>query len=131
MRSNFILNACAIALAVILAVAAQAQSGNLRAGAAKVDISPTADMFPLVDPIPFINGGEFIDVHDPLWARALVLDNGSSKVAMITADSSGIPSTDELVKEVSDALKIPADHVLLLYTRLHNCPWAESMSNGK
>jgi hypothetical protein len=131
MRSKFILIPCAIALAVIMAASAQAQSGSLRAGVAKVDISPTPDLFPLVDPIPFINGGEFIDVHDPLWARALVLDNGSSKLALITADSSGIPSSDELVKEISIELKIPAANVLLLETRLHNCPWAETRANGR
>ena len=119
----------AVVLTAILSVASVAQSGNLRAGAAKIDISPTPDLFPLVDPIPFINGGEFIDVHDPLWARALVLDNGLTKVAMITADSSGIPSSDELAKEVADELKIPAANVLLLETREHNCPWAESGSN--
>ena len=131
MRSKFILIHCAVALAILLSVPSVGQSGNLRAGASKVDISPTPDLFPLVDPIPFINGGEFIDVHDPLWARALVLDNGSSKVAMITVDSSGIPSSDELIKQVSAELKIPAANVLLLETRLHNCPWAESGSNGR
>ncbi len=116
---------------LLLAAFCPAQMGSLRAGAAKVDISPTPDLFPLVDPIPFINGGEFIDVHDPLWARALVLDNGSTKVAMITADSSGISSSEELVKEVSDELKIPTANVLLLETRDHNTPWAESRSNGR
>jgi hypothetical protein len=108
-----------------------AQSGSLRAGAAKVDISPTPNLFPLVDPIPFINGGEFIDVHDPLWARALVLDNGVSKVAMISVDSSGIPSSDELIKTISSELKIPTANVILIESRDHNTPWTESQSNGQ
>jgi hypothetical protein len=53
----------------ILSGAALAQGGNLRAGAAKVDISPSPNMFPLT-------GMQRLgSLHDPLFARALVLNN--------------------------------------------------------
>ncbi len=93
-----------------------AQMGNLRAGAAKVDITPTKDMFPL-------NQGQlFGSIHDPLYARALVLDNGSVKVALISADTTGLPGSDELVKAVTAELGIPPEHLILNATHDHNAP---------
>jgi len=69
-----------------------AQTGNLRAGAAKVDITPPRDMFP-------IQGRQVLaGVHDPLYARALVLDNGTSKVALISVDTTAIRNSVEVVK---------------------------------
>ena len=60
-----------------------AQTGDLRAGAAKVDISPTKDMFPLK--AMQVYGS----VHDPVFVRALVVDNGLAK----TASSAWMPPT--------------------------------------
>ena len=90
--------------------------GPLRAGAARVDISPPNDMFPM-------RGGQvFAGVHDPLYARALVLDNGSSKVALISVDTASLPDSAELVKAVSAELGIPPSHLSLCATHDHNSP---------
>jgi neutral ceramidase len=92
------------------------QMGSLRAGAAKADISPTKDMFPL-------NAGQLYgSVHDPLYARALVLDNGSAKVALISADSTQLPGGDELIQAVTTELGIPPEHLVLNATHDHNAP---------
>ena len=89
------------------------QMGPLRAGAAKVDISPPKGMFPLQA------SQTFAGVHDPLYARALVLDNGSSKVALISVDTGAIPNPEELVKAVSTELGIPASHLSMAATHDH------------
>ena len=90
--------------------------GPLRAGAAKVDISPARDMFPL-------NAGQvYAAVHDPLNARALVLDNGFSKVALISVDTASLPDSDDLVKAVTAELGIPASHLSMAATHDHNTP---------
>ncbi|MGH7193247.1 MAG: neutral/alkaline non-lysosomal ceramidase N-terminal domain-containing protein, partial [Candidatus Saccharimonadales bacterium] len=89
------------------------QMGPLRAGAAKVDISPTKDMFPMRN---------FIDVHDPLYARALVLDNGSVKIALISVDTGGVPNAADVVKATAAQLGIPETHLSISSTHDHSTP---------
>ena len=106
----------ALAALAIPAALAMAQMGPLRAGAARVDISPPASMFPIKDMQAYGS------LHDPIYARALVLDNGSTKVALISADAIHFPFGDELIKAVTDELKIPAQNVILNATHDHNTP---------
>jgi neutral ceramidase len=93
------------------------QPGPLRAGAAKVDISPTKEMFPIAQGPQTLGG-----VHDPIYARALVLDNGSSKVALISVDTAGMQNAADITKAVSDELKVPASHLSIVATHDHNTP---------
>ena len=93
-----------------------APGASLRAGAARVDITPTPDMFPLA------GGQTFGSVHDPLYARALVLDNGGSKVALISVDTTQLPNGTELVAAVTSELGIQADHLVMSATHDHNAP---------
>src|SRR5205085_6364027 len=46
-----------------------------RAGAARVDITPKAEML-----TPTLGG-----IHDPLFARAIVIDNGETRAAIVAA----------------------------------------------
>jgi hypothetical protein len=46
-------------------------------------------------------------IHDPLFARALVLDNGVQRVAIVTADLAGLPVT--LAREVRHAIAHQVD----------------------
>lgn len=89
------------------------QMGPLRAGAARIDISPPKEMFPI---------GAFIDVHDPLCVRALVLDNGSSKVALLSVDAGGIPDAFDIIKAVAAELGIPTSYVSMTATHDHSTP---------
>jgi hypothetical protein len=92
--------------------------GNLRAGAAKADITPPKEMFPLK------TSQAYGSAHDPLWARALVVDNGISKIALISVDSTDVHYGDELIAEITKELKIPAQNVILNSTHDHNAPMA-------
>jgi neutral ceramidase len=105
-----------LALMISTSLVAQ-QSGPLRAGVAKVDITPTPGMFPIHQGPQTLGG-----VHDPIFARALVLDNGSSKVALINVDTAGIQNAAEVVKAVSDELKVPISHLSIAITHDHNTP---------
>jgi hypothetical protein len=90
--------------------------GPLRAGAARVDITPPKEMFP-------IRGNQVLaGVHDPLYARALVLDNGSSKMALISVDTAGMPNSADIVKAITAELGIPASHLSVAATHDHNTP---------
>jgi hypothetical protein len=103
-----------VALALLLApVFALGQMGPLRAGAAKVDITPPKEMFPIRN---------FIGVHDPLNVRALVLDNGSSKIALLSVDAGGVTNAADVVKATAAELKIPASHISISATHDHSTP---------
>jgi hypothetical protein len=64
----------------------------------------------------------FVGVHDPLFARALVLDNGRSRVVVVTVEMTTVPIPEELLKSVAEAAGVPASHVLLSATHDHEAP---------
>jgi hypothetical protein len=120
MTRNFTRAAAGLILAAGLSCA---QSGPLRAGAAKVDITPTPDMFPIAGPQTYGSS------HDPVFARALVLDNGGAKVAMISIDTAQFPPGNEIPDAVAAELHIPVSRLILNATHDHNTPTQGSRSN--
>ena len=93
----------------------------LRAGAAAVDITPK--QFPLNMPGGFsANMAE--SAHDPLHARALVLDDGTTTLAMVVVDNLGVdPGLIEEAKQIaSKETGIPTDKMLVCSTHSHSCP---------
>lgn len=96
-------------------------SSNLRAGAARVDITPPTG----IDLTGFVlrqnpNDG----VRDPLFARALVLDDGDRQVAFLSCDLLGFDR--ELVHEIRDRValvtRIAAPQILVACTHTHGGP---------
>src|SRR5204862_7710685 len=94
---------------------------RLRAGAFAQDVTPTH--FPVS-----VNGGmsdrKATAAQDPLHARCLVLDDGTTKLALVVVDSCMIP------RELIDAAKalaaqktgIPAANMLVSATHTHSAP---------
>jgi len=64
------------------------------------------------------------DIHDDLYARALVLDNGSNAVAIISVDLLWVPPqiTSEVRAIVEDKTGIPQQNVLISSTHTHFGP---------
>jgi neutral ceramidase len=99
----------------------RSDAGELKAGAFAQDVTPTK--------FPISVNGNMTDVqargaNDPLHARCLVLDDGTSKLAIVVVDSCMIPR--ELVLDAkAQATKrtgIPADHILISATHTHSAP---------
>jgi hypothetical protein len=105
-------------------LAAAAAPGALRVGAAKVDITPAslAKLNPVGGPGPYGGGGDFIGFHDPLFARALVLDNGVTTVAFVAFDSVEIFDTLPLRQRIQREVGIPSDHIMLAASHSHSAP---------
>ena len=84
----------------------------LRIGAAKVDVTPSEAELPK-------NG---FGVLDHLYARAIVLDNGSATAALVTVDTIAIPDAlwQTVSTQIARDLAIPATHVLLTATHTHS-----------
>lgn len=102
---------------------------GLLAGAARVDITP-----PLT--IPYLGfhprrQDRFTGIHDPLFARALVLSRGSEHLAILSADAIGLsrellgPGRDfvaELRQRAAAGLPLPPGSVLAAATHAHSVP---------
>ena len=96
---------------------------TFRAGAAKIDITPST--FPVI-----VNGGilekSATKVSDTLHARALVLDDGTTRIALCVVD------TCMMMRELIDGAKgiaskttgIPTDRMLVSATHTHSAPSA-------
>ena len=104
-----------------LAAPQAADQQTLRAGAAAVDITPKA--FPLNMPGGFsANMAE--SAHDPLHARALVFDDGKTRLAMVVVDNLGAgPDVLDEAKAIAAAKTgMSADKMLICSTHTHSGP---------
>ena len=106
----------AVAALLILLVAVpesrQARPGGLRAGAAKVEITPKAsDLAVATD-----------SIRDPLFARAIVVDDGTTCAVLVGLDLGGAATamvTDATTRAAA-ATGCPAANVLISATHTHS-----------
>jgi hypothetical protein len=109
-----------VPLAVLAAIAAPAGAA-LRAGAGAADITPREWPVRLIG-----NFGLTLakSAHDPLHVRAIVLDDGSTRVAVALVDSCYVKreEMDRAKKLASDKTGIPANRILLSATHTHSAP---------
>ena len=119
LRSFSLLIAC-----VSLMVGAEvsvAQEKSFRAGAYAQDITPTK--FPIS-----VNGGmadrQATSAHDRLHARCLVLDDGTTRLAIVVCDSCMMPRevTDEAKKMAANLTRINPGRMLISATHTHTAP---------
>lgn len=110
---------CLIAIALQTSIVA----AEFRAGAAKQDITPAMGVS--------MNGsiskpGPARSVHDPLHARALVLDDGSTQFAIVICDlcMMGQDVVDDAKKLICQQTKIPRSNILIAATHTHAAPRA-------
>ena len=94
-----------------------ATRGPLRAGAARVDITPK-DLTGLTN----LWRRPFEGVHDPIFLRALVVDNGSNTAAIVTADLVEFGDTLSVRKRIAEETGIPVDHIIMTASHDHNAP---------
>ena len=85
---------------------------SLRVGAARVNITPSPGERP----------ANSQGILDPLYARAIVLENGVSTAALITIDAGAVPDPlwQAVTGRIEQELKIPAASVLLTATHTHS-----------
>ncbi|MBN2294855.1 MAG: neutral/alkaline non-lysosomal ceramidase N-terminal domain-containing protein [Pirellulales bacterium] len=107
-----------------------AESSGFRAGAAKADITPTEWPVHMV--------GSFAPrlahkAWDPLYVRAIVLDDGNTKMAIAVVDNCLIARSlfDEAKRRVEKNIGIPADHIMASATHTHTAPRARDFPGKK
>jgi hypothetical protein len=62
-------------------------------------------------------------VHDEIWARAVVFDDGQIRLALVVLDAIGIFHDDVItIREMVAAKNLPVDHVIVAATHVHEVP---------
>src|SRR5215472_14392769 len=106
---------------LLLTVAAE--SGTLEAGAAKIDITPSADAaLPMSGYADRKRG--FRDIHDHIYARAIVLGDGSRLAAVVAWELIGVPNAvwEDLSGRIARETGIPSEYLLLCAVHDHSAP---------
>jgi neutral ceramidase len=109
---------CSLTLLPVVGAEAQKEP-SLRAGAAAVDITPR--VWPINMPGGF-NANYATNAHDPLHARALVLSDGKTTIALVVADNLGV-AHETAADAKALAMKrcgIPADRIMISGTHTHS-----------
>jgi hypothetical protein len=124
-RRDFFLCPCVIFLCA--GAQGNVQAGELRVGAARVSVTPPTEAFPyLPSETPSLNLApserRFSGVHDEIYARALILDDGRRRAALIVLEVTAVPNAEALAKRVARQLGIPEAYVMLAATHTHSVP---------
>ncbi|MEW4452247.1 neutral/alkaline non-lysosomal ceramidase N-terminal domain-containing protein [Bremerella sp. JC817] len=117
---------CAALISNVCAFSQAEDVKSLQAGAATSNITP-----PLGEMI--VGGWKPIParhIHDELYARCLVLDDGKTRIAIVLCDNVGIPAEifDEAKALIEEATGILASHQLLAATHTHSATTARGKS---
>lgn len=118
-----------VAVLCLAPLLSAAEKPGLRAGAAAVDITPRT--FPLNMP-----GGHSANLarsaHDPLHSRALVLDDGATRIALVVVDNLGV--SPEVIAEAkaiaAGKTGIPTQTMLVCSTHTHSGPSSNPRSGA-
>jgi len=106
---------------LLLTVAAE--SRTLEAGAAKIDITPSADAaLPMSGYADRKQG--FRGIHDHIYARAIVLGDGSRLAAVVAWELIGVPNAvwEDLSGRIARETGIPSEYLLLCAVHDHSAP---------
>ncbi len=115
MRAFFGVFVAILTVGIPQAVVAQTPgNASLKAGAAKVDVTPAQSELPK----------NYEGIFDHLYSRAIVLESGRTSAALITVDAGVIPDQiwQAVTQQVEKELGIPTANVLLTATHTHSVP---------
>ena len=111
-----------VSAVLIFSAAAFAQSNQplLRVGAAKVDVTPAQNQLPK----------NYLGVLDHIYTRAIVIDNGKTKAALVeVAGNCGTQDWEAVTKRAEAELGIPQKQVLIGGTHSHSVPRGGGMAD--
>ena len=112
MKSSLV--AALVVMTAAISAGTMAQAQGLRAGAAKVDITPAEDDLPQ----------NYLGILDRIHSRAVVIDDGATVAALISVDAGAVPDSiwQAVTSELYSELGIPVTNVLITATHTHSVP---------
>ncbi len=116
--------------AIFALTASPAEKGSLRAGAARLDITPAADASLQMSGYAGRTEG-FKDIHDRLHVRAIVVDDGASQAAIVSCEVIGFSHAqcEKITQRLEQETAIPRENVLLATVHTHAAPSVGTYGN--
>ncbi|NLF74035.1 MAG: hypothetical protein GX575_33945 [Candidatus Anammoximicrobium sp.] len=117
---------CCILLALLALGTSPALADTLRVGTAAININPPVGI-PLAG---YYSPRGSEGVLEDLYAKAVVLDDGQTRAAMIVCDLITVPRHTVLAarKQIEQQTKIPGGHVMISATHTHTGPAVDRKS---
>lgn len=114
---------------LIIVLPLEVAAETLRAGAATSNITPEIGREIIGGFVPFPS----THIHDELHARCMVLDDGSTKLAIVVCDLLGISRvvSDDARQLIAERHGIPREHVLISATHTHSAASALGKDSRK
>lgn len=94
-----------------------ASKGQLTIGIGKANITPPASMFPFHC---YHEDYSHTGIHDSLYARVIVMDNGHKRAVLAELDEVAVPDAQNLLAKVAEAAKVNKDDVILCVSHTHS-----------
>ena len=91
---------------------------RLYAGAAKICITPPAEMMPAHFHSPFVFEGVYRDIY----ARALAIDNGQRRIVLISYESGDVSRTPDLLEALEKNCGLKRENILFSAVHSHESP---------
>jgi neutral ceramidase len=114
-----------LAATLLAAGPAMAAPTPFEAGAAKVDITPKD-----LSGFWTVWATRYSGVHDPIYARAVVVEDGGTQAALVSTDLVEFGDTATLRQRIARELHIPADHIMISASHDHGAPRAGPITAG-
>jgi hypothetical protein len=114
---------CILLLCSSAVMPVAADKENLRAGAARVDITPPAGAALQMSGYAGRTDG-FKSIHDDLSVRAIVVDDGSSQASIISCEIIGLSNAfwEKATERITRETGIARDNILLASVHTHAAP---------
>lgn len=94
-----------------------AGAGELRAGASRVSITPSSEVFPFTAP----HEKPFVGIHDDVYVRSLVIEDGDHhRVAIAVIEATTVPNPQQSVAAVAKEAGVPESNVIVSASHSHN-----------
>src|SRR5262245_38749576 len=105
-------------VSILTASRGSVSAAGIRAGAAKVDITPAV-------PTPFDLLQTASQVAHPLYARVLYLEDEDDQAILVATDYEGLLRTayEKLRGAISAATGVPTSRIVVNANHSHNAPW--------
>ncbi len=105
-----------------------APQNNLKVGAYKVDVTPSDKV---AVELKNVWGTLYTGIHDHIYVRAIVIDDGRTSAALVSIDTSSMPDTLELRRRVEKETGVPAGNIMISTTHTHNSPAVGAAADGR
>ena len=121
MQRNLLCRPVVLTALLITLLCTRIGLADFRAGAAAVDVTPQE--FPVIV-VGSMLSRTATEVHTPLFAKAIVLDDGKTRLAIVVVDTCAMPRSllDEAKALAAESTGIPTENMLISATHTHSAP---------